>query len=73
MFRKINNKILVTVFVVLLAIVVVVELMDSRKGNRTFKNDLVDVSADNVTSIEIYPKAINGKLLKIYKENDNFL
>jgi hypothetical protein len=72
MFRKINNKILVTVFVVLLAIVVVVELMDSRKGNRTFKNDLVEANADNVTSIEIYPRAANGKLLKIYKENDNW-
>ena len=70
MFRKINNKLLVTVFVVLLAVVVLVEFMDSRKGNRTFKSDLVEVVADDVTSIEIYPKAANGNLIKLFKEND---
>ena len=70
MFRKINNKLLVTVFVVLLAVVVLVEFMDSRKGNRTFKSDLVEVVADDVTSIEIYPKAANGNLIKLFREND---
>ncbi len=70
MFRKINYKLLVSVFGVLLAIVVLVELMDSRKGNRTFKSVLVEVSADEVTSIEIYPNAANGNLIKLFKEND---
>ncbi len=72
MFRKINSKLLISVFVVLLAIVVIIELMDSRKGNRTFKSDLVEVNADDVTSIEIYPKAISGNLIKLYKENDKW-
>jgi hypothetical protein len=70
MFRKINNKLLVSAFVVLLAIVVIVQLIDSRAGNRTFKSDLVVVSADEITSIEIYPKAANGNLIKLFKEND---
>jgi hypothetical protein len=70
MFRKINSKILVTVFVVLLALVVVVELLDSKKGNRTFKSDLVEVIADEVSSIELYPKVSNGMKIRLFKEND---
>ncbi|MEZ5104115.1 MAG: DUF4340 domain-containing protein [Draconibacterium sp.] len=72
MFRKINNKILLSVFVVLLAIVVLVELMDSRKGNRTFKSDLVEATPEEVTSLEIYPKANNGELVKLYHEGDSW-
>lgn len=72
MFRKINSKLLISVFVVLLAFVVIVELMDSRKGNRTFKSDLVDVIADDVTSIELYPKAVSGSLIRLFKENDKW-
>lgn len=70
MFRKINNKLLISVFVVLLALVVIVELMDFRKGNRTFKSDLVEVNAEDVTSIELYPKAVAGKLIRLFREND---
>ena len=70
MFRKINNKLLVSIFVVLLVLVALVEFMDSRKGNRTFKSDLVEVVANEVTSIEIYPKAANGNQIKLFKEND---
>ncbi len=72
MFRKINNKILISVFVVLLALVVLVEFMDSRKGNRTFKSQLVEVQAGDITTIEIYPKANNGKLIKLFIENDQW-
>ena len=72
MFRKINSKLLYIVFAVLLALVVLVELLDSRKGNRTFKSDLVEVVPEEVTSIEIYPKAANGNLIKIFRENDNW-
>jgi len=72
MFRKINSKILYTIFVALLAIVVLVEFIDSRKGNRTFKNDLVNVNAADVTSVELYPKAVNGNLINITLENEKW-
>jgi len=72
MFRKINNKLLISVFVILLVIVVLVELMDSRKGGRTFKSVLVEVVAEEITSIEIYPKAANGNLIKLFRENDRW-
>lgn len=70
MFRKINNKLLISVFVVLLAFVVIVELLDLRKGNRTFKSDLVEVKTEDVSSIELYPKAVSGNLIRIFREND---
>ncbi len=72
MFRKINSKILISIFVVLLALVVLVELIDSRKGNRTFKNELVNVEAAEVTSLELYPKAVNGNLIRIFLENEKW-
>lgn len=72
MFRKINTKLLASIFIALLAIVVVIEVIDSKKGNRTFKSDLVQLDPDNVTSIEIYPKTNNGKLIKLFKENDSW-
>ncbi len=72
MFRKINSKILISIFVVLLALVVLVELIDSRKGNRTFKNELVNVEAAEVTSVELYPKAVNGNLIRIFLENEKW-
>lgn len=70
MFRKINNKLLVVIFGILLVIVVIVKLVDSRKGNRTFKSDLVEVNAADVTAIELFPKVANGTLIKLFKEND---
>lgn len=72
MFRKINTKILASLFVALLAIVVLLEIIDSRKGNRTFKSDLVEVETADVSTIELFPKAANGKLIKLYKENDQW-
>lgn len=70
MFRKINNKLVLAVLAVLLVIVALVQLIDSKKGNRTFKSVLVEVQTDEVTSVEIYPNSINGKLIKLFKEND---
>jgi hypothetical protein len=70
MFRKINNNLLIGIFAFLLVLVVLFEVLDSRKGNRTFKDDLVEVDAEDVTSLEIYPRANNGKLIKLFREND---
>ena len=70
MYRKVNIKILAAIFAVLLVAVVLIEIADSKKGNRTFKADLVEVNADNVTSIELYPKVTAGEKIRLYKEND---
>ncbi len=70
MYRKLNIKILAIIFSILLGIVVLTELADSRKGGRTFREDLVDVNPEEVTSIEISPKVEGNKVLKLFKEND---
>ena len=70
MYRKINIKLLAGIFVVLLVVAVMVEMIDMRKGNRTFKQDLVNVNADDVTAIEVNAKSAAGKPVTLKKEND---
>ena len=72
MFRKVKIKILLSVFVVLLALVVLVQIIDARKGDRTFKKELVNVNADDVTSIQIAPKISGGEVITLKKDNDNW-
>ena len=61
--KKINNKILLIVFLVLAMLAVIIYLYDRNKGERTFKSELFTVDSANVTSITIYPKGkINGTL-----------
>lgn len=72
MYRKINNKILVGILAVLLIVVVLIEFIDARKGNRTFRKTLVEVNVPEVTKIEIYPKVANGNVIRLYKENDSW-
>lgn len=70
MYRKINIKILAVVFVVLLVLAVIVEMVDLRKGSRTFKQDLVNVKADEITAVEVDAKSAGGKPVTLKKEND---
>ncbi len=72
MFRRINSKALSILFAVLLSIVIVVHLIDLKKGSRTFKSNLVNVEAGTITSIEIYPKTSNGTLIKLFKEDEGW-
>ncbi len=72
MYRKINIKILAVIFIVLLVVTVVTQMLDLRKGNRTFKQDLVTVNADEITSLEVYPKSAGGKPVTLKKENDTW-
>lgn len=73
MYRKLNIKILALIFSVLLIVVLLTELADSRKGGRTFREDLVDVDAEKVTLLEIKPKVTGGTVIKMYKENDQWM
>ena len=70
MYRKLNSKILAAVFVVLLVIVILIELADSRQGGRTFREDIVEVETDQVTSLEILPKVTGGELIRLVKEDE---
>ncbi|MBN1199358.1 MAG: DUF4340 domain-containing protein [Bacteroidales bacterium] len=73
MYRKINIRQLSVVFAVLLAVVVLVEWLDSRKGTRTFKNDLVEVNTEEITAIEIFPKVAAGEKIRLFLENGQWM
>ena len=72
MYRKLNIKILAIIFSILMIVVVLIEMADFRKGGRTFREELVDVSPDEVTSLEISPKVEGNKVIKLLIENDSW-
>lgn len=57
MFKKRNSKILLGVFVALLAFFVISKMAEKKKGNRSFKSILVEFDSTEVDYIEIIPKA----------------
>lgn len=70
MFNKLSTKTLIILFSVLLLIVVVFLLYDSQHGERSFRSDIISIDTSKVTSINIYPKQNNHKLVKIFKEGN---
>jgi hypothetical protein len=73
MYRRINIRQLLVVFAVLLAIVVLAEWIDSRKGNRTFRKELVEVNTEDISSIEIFPKVAGGEKIRLFRENEQWM
>ena len=69
MSKKINIKSLLIVFAVLLVIVVLVAIRDSKKGDRSFKVDLIPLDSAQVTAITIYPRSYKDNTIKLQKEN----
>lgn len=67
MFRKLSNKTLLIIFVVLALLAMVVFLTDYKKGERTFKSELFTVDSATVTAITIYPKGHGKEPMKLSK------
>ena len=73
MFNKVSNKSLLAVFGVLIIIAVVYILVEADRGERSFKTDIVNIDTAKVTAISIYPRAVNHREVRLYKEgNDNW-
>jgi hypothetical protein len=70
MFNKVSNTTLIIIFVVLIAIAAIYMIIESSRGERTFKSDIVNIDTAKVTAISIYPKATNHKEVRLYKEGD---
>lgn len=73
MFRKLNLKIILPIFLVLLIILVIVKYIDTKKGERTFKDNLVTVDPDQVTEVQIFPRPMKGKSFNITKNGDSWI
>lgn len=68
MYKKLNIKSLVIIFAVLLVLVIIVFYMDSKKGERTFRSNIVDIDTSKVSSIIIYPKSNREEPVEILRK-----
>src|SRR5688572_8095156 len=71
MSKSSNTKLLLAL-VALIAIVAGVKLWESRKGERNFKAELVNIDSAKVSTILIYPKAKKGEEVKLTKEGNEW-
>ena len=76
MFNKINTKILVGIFAVLLVFALLAILRNKSQSaasrNRTFKSELTDFDSANVNRIDIFPKN-NPEPVNLEKSENNWL
>ncbi len=72
MFRKVNLKTLIILFVSLLLVVILVNLADRKKGDRSFKGNLIEYQADQISKILVSPKVMGGEKVEFMKENDQW-
>ncbi len=72
MFKKLNIKTLAIIFVVLLGVVLLVDLLDRKKGERTFRKEIVEIDSAKVSSIIIKGRESDDKQVKIFKGADGW-
>lgn len=72
MFRKLKIKTLAIVFIGLLSLTVLVNVMDHTKGVNTLKDKLFAINDDQITSVIVQPKMLQGKQIELKKDNDNW-
>ena len=70
MSKKSRSKNLTIVFVILLAAILIFNYFESRKGERTFRKEVVSIDTAKITSIKIYPEI---KALKPAKGHVNIV
>jgi hypothetical protein len=73
MFRKVSLKTLTILFASLLLIVILVSLADHKKGNRSFKGNLIEYQPDQISKILVYPKVMQREKVELVKENDQWM
>ncbi|MDP1622842.1 MAG: DUF4340 domain-containing protein [Bacteroidales bacterium] len=72
MFRKIDTKKLVFLFLILAILALIVFLRDRNQSDRTFKSELFSVDSASVTAIKIFPKGKNSDPLILEKTGKNW-
>jgi len=70
MFNKANPKILGAAFVVLLALVLIVQYSGSPRGERSFKSELITFTTDEISEVQINPD--NSDSYRLVKEEDSW-
>ncbi len=72
MFRKVSNKSLSVIFIILLVIAAVLYFTNAGKKERSFREELVDIDSSAVTKIVIISKANNFKPFKVFKDDNGW-
>lgn len=72
MFKKLDTKTLLIAFVALLAIVVIIKISESKKGDKTIIDTLAEFNTEDATSIEVITKANSDDALNLIKTGDDW-
>lgn len=67
--KKKNNRILILIFAILLVAVGANELIKATKGDRTFRKDIIEYQANDITKISIFPKYSGNRNVDVYLED----
>ncbi|MFC2100243.1 DUF4340 domain-containing protein [Bacteroidota bacterium] len=67
MFKKIGSRTLWIVLIVLLAILVITQIRDKKRGERTFKSEFFELDTALITSFEFYPLSQPDKKISFNK------
>jgi hypothetical protein len=69
MSKKKNNLVLLIVFAILLIAVGANQLIKSSKGERSFRKDIIEMQANEINKISIYPKNSGNRNVDLYRED----
>lgn len=72
MFKKLNLKSLLIIFIILLILVLVIFYVDSKKGERSFRANIIDIDTSKVTSVVIYPRLNKEEPIEILKKGSSW-
>lgn len=67
MFKRLNLKVLLVIFIALLAVFLITKMIENKKGERSFRKDLVTVSIDDVDRLFFIPEPLNGREIDLIK------
>ncbi|MFO7617733.1 MAG: DUF4340 domain-containing protein [Bacteroidales bacterium] len=69
MYRNRTNRLLLIVFGILLLAVVANQLIKSSRGERTFRKDIIEYSADQITRIVFHSAGFASESIELIKED----
>jgi len=68
MFKKANVRILLIAAIALLAVLLISNYLDNKKGERSFKSVLVDLDVSDIDEINYDPDPLSEGSIRLYKE-----
>ncbi len=69
MSRKKSNRTLIIIFVLLLAVFAVNQLVKMSRGERSFRDDIIEFKANDISRIVFYPKGAPAQEVELYRED----